>query len=271
MLRLLVALALCAALSASPVSAQGDYPGKVIRMIVGFAAGGGNDIFARLVAHEARRADRLDRDHREQARRRRPARGRLRREGGARRLHRSGRRKRRDGDRADHLQDRLRHAEELRAGDHDRRLPADPGGASGPSGQDREGAGGVDQGQSRQGELFDFVAGLHAADRAVQAAHRREGRRHSVQEQRRDAARRRVRQRRDGGHRSAADHRAGAGRQAARARRDRCEAHARTARRADAWRKPACQMSWSDCGAASSCRPARRSRSSTSSPTNCAT
>jgi len=52
MLRLLVALALCAALSASPVSAQGDYPSKVIRMIVGFAAGGGNDIFARLIAQK---------------------------------------------------------------------------------------------------------------------------------------------------------------------------------------------------------------------------
>jgi len=50
MLRLLVALALCAALSASPVSAQGDYPGKLMRMIVGFAAGGGNDIFARIIA-----------------------------------------------------------------------------------------------------------------------------------------------------------------------------------------------------------------------------
>ena len=34
-----------------------------------------------------------------------------------------------------------------------------------------------------------------------------QGRRHSVQEQRRDAARRRFRQRRDGDHRSAADHR----------------------------------------------------------------
>jgi tripartite-type tricarboxylate transporter receptor subunit TctC len=47
--RLLVLLALCAVFAASPSHAQ-DYPAKVIRMIVGFAAGGGNDIFARLIA-----------------------------------------------------------------------------------------------------------------------------------------------------------------------------------------------------------------------------
>ena len=47
--RLLVLLALCAVFAASPGHAQ-DYPAKVIRMIVGFAAGGGNDIFARLIA-----------------------------------------------------------------------------------------------------------------------------------------------------------------------------------------------------------------------------
>jgi|SoiMethySBSTD1v2_1073268.scaffolds.fasta_scaffold49805_3 tripartite-type tricarboxylate transporter receptor subunit TctC len=52
MLRLFAALALCVALSASPASAQGDYPGKVIRLIVGFAAGGGNDIFARIIAQK---------------------------------------------------------------------------------------------------------------------------------------------------------------------------------------------------------------------------
>ena len=43
----LTALLLTAA--AVPAAAQSDYPTKPIRMIVGFAAGGGNDIFARLV------------------------------------------------------------------------------------------------------------------------------------------------------------------------------------------------------------------------------
>jgi len=48
-----IALAL-AALSAlilaiSPAAAQSDYPNRPIKFVVGFAAGGGNDIFARLV------------------------------------------------------------------------------------------------------------------------------------------------------------------------------------------------------------------------------
>jgi len=44
---LVCALALMAL--AAPASAQGDYPNRVIKIVVGFAAGGGNDIFARLV------------------------------------------------------------------------------------------------------------------------------------------------------------------------------------------------------------------------------
>src|SRR5262252_476826 len=55
--RLLMAgLAALAAIAAHPASAQGDaatnYPNRPIRLIVGFAAGGGNDLFARLVGQK---------------------------------------------------------------------------------------------------------------------------------------------------------------------------------------------------------------------------
>jgi tripartite-type tricarboxylate transporter receptor subunit TctC len=45
------ALLAMAALAVQPAGAQGDagYPNKPIRVIVGFAAGGGNDLFARLI------------------------------------------------------------------------------------------------------------------------------------------------------------------------------------------------------------------------------
>jgi len=47
-----VALAAVAAVVVQPALAQGDYPNKPIRVIVGFAAGGGNDLFARLVGQK---------------------------------------------------------------------------------------------------------------------------------------------------------------------------------------------------------------------------
>ncbi|MBV8240707.1 MAG: tripartite tricarboxylate transporter substrate binding protein [Hyphomicrobiales bacterium] len=51
-----VAIAALAAIAADAASAQGDpaanYPNRPIRLIVGFAAGGGNDLFARLVGQK---------------------------------------------------------------------------------------------------------------------------------------------------------------------------------------------------------------------------
>jgi tripartite-type tricarboxylate transporter receptor subunit TctC len=51
-----VAIAVLAAIAADAASAQGDpaanYPSRPIRLIVGFAAGGGNDLFARLVGQK---------------------------------------------------------------------------------------------------------------------------------------------------------------------------------------------------------------------------
>jgi tripartite-type tricarboxylate transporter receptor subunit TctC len=47
--RILAALTGLLAAAVAPAHAQSDYPNRPIHMIVGFAAGGGNDIFARLV------------------------------------------------------------------------------------------------------------------------------------------------------------------------------------------------------------------------------
>jgi tripartite-type tricarboxylate transporter receptor subunit TctC len=44
-----ILLAFVLAATAVPAQAQTDYPNRTIRIVVGFAAGGGNDIFARLI------------------------------------------------------------------------------------------------------------------------------------------------------------------------------------------------------------------------------
>src|SRR5690349_10546220 len=51
------ACALLAALSASSIAASADYPARPIRMVVGFAAGGGADTTARIIAQ--RLSDRM--------------------------------------------------------------------------------------------------------------------------------------------------------------------------------------------------------------------
>ena len=81
--RTIVALIAGAAALFGAVSAQADdYPSRPIRFLVGFAAGGGNDLFARLVTQKCEQntgakvvienkpgADRSRRDRREQGRR----------------------------------------------------------------------------------------------------------------------------------------------------------------------------------------------------------
>ena len=249
--------------------AQGSYPNKSMRIIVGYAAGGGTDVVARVIGEKL--AERLGQPV---VIENKPGGGaRLAVEyvatRAARRLHHPDRRRQRAQHQPADLQDRLFAADELRAADHRDRDAADPAGAARSSGEDRDGARGLGQGQSRQVELRHHRAGLHAAGRAVQAAHRRAGCRDHLQERgrRRDRAdERRVVM----GDVHAAGHRQpGQGGQAPRACGHHRDPLAGPARYAD-HEGGSASTSTSPTGTDFSCPPARRSRSPTGLRRDCA-
>ena len=126
-----------------PAQAQDDaanYPNKPIRLIVPFAAGGGNDIFARLVGNKLSEILGQQLVIENRAGGRRPSGGRVRRQSARRRLHAVRRRQRRDVDRLRGLSEaRLSSDQELHSAVDDRGLPADPGQPGREPGEDGDG------------------------------------------------------------------------------------------------------------------------------------
>ena len=235
---LTAALVALAAVAAHPAAAQAmprrTIPNKPIRVIVGFAAGGGNDIFARLVGQKL--SDILKQpvviENKPGAGGRHL--GGIRRGPAGRRLYADGGRQRHDVDRGRDLAEALLPSDQdLHAAVHDREFSADHGGPGEQSGEDGQGAGRLGQGASGQGELRHHLARLHHHQRAAQAQVRHAGRRHHLQEQQRDAAQR-DRRADAARHRRWPAHGAdGAGRQGPRAGGDRRGALVRAAGRAE--------------------------------------
>ena len=146
----------------SPARAQSDYPSRQIHLVVGFAAGGGNDIFARVVAEKASQilGQTVFVDNKPGAGG--PAVRRIRLERDARRLHHSGRRLWRDRDRGGDLRrPEISSDQDAHPARHDRELPAVHGDGRGQSVEEPQRVRRMDQAASRQGELRQLFAGLH--------------------------------------------------------------------------------------------------------------
>ena len=154
-------------------------------MIVGFAAGGGNDIFARLVGQKLSEllGQTVVIENRPAAGGRssaeyvanQPADGYTLLVGASGMMSIAA---------AVYPESALPSDQELHPALDDRELSADHVGAGEQSGEVRERAGGLGQAASRQGELRHHVSGLHDHDRAAQAQDRNAGRGDPLEEQR---------------------------------------------------------------------------------------
>ena len=167
--------------------AQADYPSRPIHFIVGFAAGGGNDLFARLVMQkfqeQHRRTPRSSRTSPAPAAASLPTTSRISRPT-ATRCWSAPPGRCRSPPPSFPISTTMPTTSFI-AAQHDRVVPAGAGGAGESSGQEREGTGGLGEGQSRQVELRHLVARLHHHHRTVQAQDRHAGDRDPVQGQQR--------------------------------------------------------------------------------------
>ena len=129
-----------------------DYPTRPVRIVAGFAAGGGVDITARLIGQWLAEPARPVLHHREPARRRRQYRHRGRRHRGPRRLHAAARHRTERGQRLALREARFQLHPRHRAGRrHHPRADGDPAQSVSP-GQDGAGADRLRQSQSGQGQ-----------------------------------------------------------------------------------------------------------------------
>ena len=186
-----LAVLLPVALALAPARAQSDYPSRPIHVIVGFAAGGGNDIFARLVG--AKLSELIGQPV--VIENKPAAGGRLAAEyvsnqtpdgyillvgaSGAMSI-------------AAAIYPDLKYypTRDSHTACHDRKLPADYGDCGESSGKDRKGNGRMGEAASRQGELPQHVAGFHHRHGALETGVRDARSDDPLQEQQRDDSQR---------------------------------------------------------------------------------
>ena len=250
---------LCAPGLARGAAQAQDYPDKPIRIIVGYAAGGGNDIIVRVMQPELQKglgqpvivenkpgAQSIIAAETVAARRA---------DGYTLLMGPSGPM---TINPATYSKLPLRRAARFHADLDDLRVPAAGHGRRQAADPQREGADRLREGESRQGELRLERRHLPDHHRDVQPADRQQVRDDPVQEQRRIGAGADLRQRRADDRRSAARHRAAQGRHDPRPRRHLAASAIRPGPTCRRWPKPACPTWKCRCGPRSSRRRRRR-------------